>query len=129
MDIIYGSYIYDDEIEDIMENINQDNPEYFYADDYYNAAFEVNEYIDKFFPNNIVRFYPKSQSNEDPEEPLWLIGYKSNSYNQLFVINEINEDILDKKLKEQIYYDYKTLCDYFLIKKSKRLYYFSLKNI
>jgi hypothetical protein len=128
MDIIYGSYIYDDEIEDIMESINKDTPDYFYADDYYNAAIEANEYINIFFPNNIIKFYPKSQNNDDPEEPLWVIGYKATTSNILFDINEKEEYILDIKLKRKIYNDYKEICDYFLIKKSLKLYYFSMKK-
>jgi hypothetical protein len=132
MDIIYGSYIYDDEIKDVMEIINKDDSEYFYADDYYNSAFEANEYIKNFFPNNIIRFYPKSQMNDDPEEPLWVIGHHINTYDQVFSINdegeECEEDLLDLNLKVKIYNDYKEICDYFLVKKSKKLYYFSVKK-
>lgn len=127
MEVIYGSYIYDDEIEDVMENINKDSPDYFYADDYYNSAFEANEYIENYFPNNIIRFYPKSENNIDPDEPLWIIGFKSNSYDDLSNINE-EEYILDKQLTDKIYNDYKEICDYFLIKKSKKLYYLTVIN-
>lgn len=137
MDIIYGSYIYNDEIEDIMKIINKDDSEYFYADDYYNSAFEANEYMKNFFPNNIIRFYPKSQTNDDPREHLWFIGHHINTYDHVFTINEEDEEdennenneyILDINVKAKIYNDYKEICDYFLVKKSKKLYYFSVKN-
>jgi hypothetical protein len=129
MEFIYGSYIYDDEIEDIMESINKDTPDYFYADDYFNGAIEANEYINLFFPNNIVRFYPKSEIIFDPDEPLWIIGFKTNSYYDLSDITEEEKDyILEKELMDKIYNDYKEICDFFLIKKSKKLYYFSVKN-
>ncbi len=127
MDVIYGSYIYDDEIEDVMECINKGDQDYFYADDYYNSAFEANEYLKNFFPNNIIRFYPKSENNNDQEEPLWVIGYHIKTYDKVFSIND-EEYILDIKLKDKIYNDYKEICDYFLLKKSKKLYYFAIKN-
>ena len=123
MNIIYGSYIYDDEIEDIMENINKDIQDYFYADDYFNGSIEANDYINNFFKNNIIRFYPKPQTLNDPDEPLWIMGYKIDIDN-----NQIDNNKIDKKLKEKIYNDYIEICDYFFIKKSKKLYYFSVKN-